>query len=142
MTAITVTHLISTDQVQTAKHGIMVRFALPNESLQKKPFIQASSSSDVERQQIFLVRNYIVEKLSSWLRQRSHAVPAYAATAASLLNWLEQYQKTNLTNIVSFVNRHQNAFYSLAPTDRSKCYNHFQSTIVQIIDYCKENQSA
>jgi hypothetical protein len=138
----TATHLISTDLIQTQNNQLLVRFAHPNELMDKKPYSFASSDFDVERRRTFLTRNYIVEKLTAWLRQREHAAPGYSKEAESLLNWLACYKTTSCTNVVSFVNRHRNAFFAMAPSEKSRFYNHFKATVEPILTYCEENQSA
>jgi hypothetical protein len=138
----TVTHLIASDIVQTQNNELLVRFALPNEFMNSKPFTKAVSSFDIERRRLFLTRNYMVEKLCAWLRQRTYALPAYRKDIASILNWFECYQKTSIENIVSFVNRHIRAFYAIAPDQRSRTYNHYAATIEPILNYCKAQQSA
>lgn len=142
MTSTAVTHLISTDLIQTSTNQLLVRFALPTEKLDSKPYTKAISDFDVQRRRIFITRNYIVERLCSWLRQRGHALPAYRKAADSLLSWLEFYQKTSLENIVAFVIRYENAFKSLVPDVRSRFYNHYEKIIAPILTYCKEYQSA
>lgn len=138
----TVTHLIKSDIVPTQDNAFLVRFAKPDELISVKPFDKESSSFGIERRRIFLTRNYIVEKLCSWLHQRTHALPAYRKDIASLLNWLECYQKTSLTNIVAFVNRHINAFNAIAPAQHSKTYNYYTSVIQPIFEFCKDNKGA
>jgi hypothetical protein len=138
----TTTHLISADLIQTNNNQLLVRFAHPNELMDKKPYSFASSDFDVERRRIFLTRNYIVEKLTSWLRQREYAAPGYKKEAESLLTWLVCYKETSYTNVVSFVNRHHNAFTSMAPSERSRFYDHYKTIVEPILIYCKENQSA
>ncbi len=135
-----VTHLINSDIVPTQDNAYMVRFAFPDEFISVKPFEKATSNSDIERRIQFMTRNYIVSKLCSWLNQRTHAVPSHRKDIASLLNWLECYQKTSLTNIVAFVNRYMNAFMSIAPAQHSRTYNHYASVIEPIFNFCKDNK--
>lgn len=107
-------------------------------------FKMVNSAGEAERYLYLKNREYIIEKLAGWLRQRRRGLEEFnlmnrAVKAAQLEVLLNCYKNASLAAVCRIVNDHAEALELLAPGDRSAHYKHYHTIIEPIIHYCKEN---
>lgn len=133
--------MIKSEIVPLQNDTFLVRFSDPDEKLEKKQFTMAQSQEDYQRRLDFMNRKFITEKLTSWIKQRSKALPDL--DTRNLLSWMGPISKASLSNVCEFVTRKRSDFENAAPAMNSPCYPYYKNTIVLILDFCAgvENNS-
>ncbi|RQO65105.1 hypothetical protein DBR40_24860 [Pedobacter sp. KBW01] len=121
------------------KNGfVFLRFVEPGENVETKPYITLNSMDDAKGRINFRSRNYIVEKLTSWLNQRSHALPGAEFQINLYASWVAEVKLRSLSYVCDFVNRKRDKFESIAPNESSKCYSYYKKNILTILDFCTD----
>lgn len=115
---------------------VFLRFVEPGEKTETKPYITLNSMEEAEGRISFRSRNYIIEKLTAWLNQRSHAMPNAQFQINMYISWVSEVKLRGLSYVCDFVHRRRDKFEAIAPTQTSKCYSYYQNNILTILDYC------
>lgn len=139
--------MITANYIQTPT-GLQVRFNIPDpEKGLLFEFTTAADMAEAKRKLYFRLRRYIVEKISAFIRQRSHAIaphPAlerYAekmAVIQTLRLQLEHYEKASYWQLCNLISRQAAKIELIAPRETSRFYGHYQRTILPIIQHCAE----
>jgi hypothetical protein len=126
---------------------LMMRFSNPNQEFGRNPFFPVANAEDAKRKMYFKNRQYVVETLGSWLRQRRHALNAKSAQLSddktvrmidNLISWVYDMEKRGFAHICTTIKNKRQDFESIAPKETSRCYSHYIKTIIPILDFCSK----
>ena len=129
--------MIKTEIVQ--ENGfVFLKCLEPGEKEEAKTFITLNSIEEAEARILFISRRHIIEKLTAWLNQRSHALPDSQKQITMYLSWVGEVKLRGLSYICDFVRRKRENFEAIAPTSDSRFYHHYVTVILPILNYCSE----
>lgn len=99
------------------------------------------NEKDGERLVYFRNREYIIDKLQKWVRQRSKAAEkgkdnAMQFECASLLVLLRTHENAFLNVACVVINNHLEHFLKLVPKEKSAHHIHYEKTIKPILHFC------
>lgn len=107
-------------------------------------FINGITEAEATRRVYLISREYIIEKLTGWLKQRMFTYgpqitnrPGLSVEASRLLVLLNYYQRASLAAVCSVVTDHAQALEALAPGVNSEHYGRYQKVIAPIIAFCR-----
>nr|WP_294897770.1 hypothetical protein [uncultured Pedobacter sp.] len=97
---------------------------------------------DAHRLLYFNTRNYIHDKLSRWLVQRSVALAKYKehhklAIQQGLYDVLKKYQNTSYSTLCATVHELSDKIILIAPPEHSKQRKYYEQAIFPILEFCR-----
>jgi len=130
--------MINAEVTKAANNMILVRFSEPNEEFKTTKWIPVQSVEEVKRRVYFKNRLYILDKLTGWIKQRQYSATSREyAKFNNLLAWLGDYQKASLSKLCEFIKYKRKDFEAIAPSEKSRFYKHYISTIVPIFQFAE-----
>ncbi len=105
-------------------------------------FLTVASYAEAERIMIKMNREFIVEKITNYLRLRHYGLKLAnqtytAGEAAKLLVVINYHKLSSLNSLAKIVAQHAAVIEKLTPRLGSDQYLHYQKIIVPIINYCR-----
>ncbi len=98
--------------------------------------------NEAKRRLYMLNREYIIKKLSDWLRQRMYAFnltdrPKCNQEAAKLIVLLGYYERRSFFRLCDLITGNRAAIEALAPHERSNHYPAYVRSILPILEFCQ-----
>ncbi len=130
----------------TEKPG-QVRLEIVRPDKSKHEFLTVETYAEAERIMVKKNREYILEKISNYLKLRHYALKlsnqVYAAgDAAKLLVLIRYHKQAPLNALANVVAQHAGFIEKIIPGKGSDQYIHYQNIIAPILNYCKKNGGA
>ncbi|WP_285055183.1 hypothetical protein [Pedobacter ginsengisoli] len=128
---------------QRSENLVFVRFSDPNEDFGSKPFFMVDSIEEAHKRVRTRNKVYILETLTHWLNQRSHANTKYYKNISVFLTWIGDVRKKSFKEVCDFVEYRRPLLEAFAPPIDSKFYPDYQNKIIPILDFCcsREDQN-
>jgi len=133
--------MITANCIKAPDNYFLVRLNYPANN--RKEYTTVKGMENVNRIIYFHNRRYIVEKLSSWLRQRMYVADitnntGLLASAAQLYTVVQFHQNASLIGVCGIIFKNAERFKAIAPGEQSKHFKHFNSIILPILNFCDE----
>ena len=123
--------------------GFQLELVYPDN--QPSQFAQVASEAEGLRLVYIHRRQYVTPNLIGGLKQRMYALQSknerrVTVEAARLSVLLGVHSQASIKGICRLVAEHRKAIESVAPSERSDFYGHYERVILPIITYCENYQ--
>lgn len=119
--------------------GNFIRLEIVHPDSKKPQITTVNTEADAMRIVYFANREYMLRKITGWLKQRMYTGDRMRSQEASkLLVLLGYYEHIPFPRLCKVIHHYRQVIESIAPGPKSKCFNYYIKTIVPLLNDAQE----